>query len=151
MLTRTPEQIALSETSRLCQQIVDLGADAATQVTDARLKRLLEQLIEVHDAVRSRVDARIRDTGDLPRMPDTDRENLKELATRVKEAFASDPASVVLDERIADEEALLAHLDDALAQGIDLDPETHACLVEAKRTARQALESLMEARAKHSS
>ena len=31
MLTRTPEQVALSETARLCREIVHLSADAAEQ------------------------------------------------------------------------------------------------------------------------
>jgi hypothetical protein len=33
-LTRTPEQMALTETSRLCQEIMDLSGDALEQTSD---------------------------------------------------------------------------------------------------------------------
>jgi hypothetical protein len=140
MFTRTPEQIALSETSRVCRQIMHLCADAAEQASDSGVRLLMSSLAETHERLLSSIDARIRATGDLPRSPDPDFEAVKELATRTKKVFASDPDTVLIDERIADEQELLAEIAKALA--LELSAESQACFQAAQRTARDALQTL---------
>jgi hypothetical protein len=137
MLTRTPEQIALSETARLCREIVHLSTGAAEQANDSGVKLLLTELAETHRKLLVALDERIRATGDLPRGSDPDLEIVKTLATRLKEVFASDRDTVLLDERIASEQELLAYIAESL--GLDLSTESRVCLENAQRTARQAL------------
>jgi hypothetical protein len=143
-ITRTPEQMALTETSRLCQEIVDLCRDAVEQRADLAV---LQQLIEDHRRARVLVDTRLGELDDLPLTPDPDWEALRKLAVRTKKIFASDETAVLLEERIADENKLLTHVADALAG--NLDPRTRACLVEVQRIAahsKRAAESELATR-----
>jgi hypothetical protein len=140
MLTRTPEQIALSETNRLCREIVHLAADAAEQAHDSGVKLVMTELARTHRKLVTALDECIRATGDLPRGSDPDLETVKELATRAKKVFASDGDAVLLDERITAEQELLAYIAESLA--LELGSELRACLEEAQRTAREALVKL---------
>lgn len=147
MLTRTPEQMALTETSRLCRQIVDLCRDAADQSDDPRVKAILATLVESHDRTRRAVDERLRALDDLPLTPDPDLELAKKLATRAKQFFVRDDDAVLIEERIEAEQNLLSHLTESLA--LDLSAPTRACLQDARETVRQALALLEEAQKKH--
>ena len=147
MLTRTPEQIALNETGRLCQEIIDLCSDAADQTSDSAVKHLMLRLIEEHERLRAMVDGRLRALDDLPLTPDPEWEGLKKIATRTKKIFVTDENTVLLDERIADEEKLLSHISDALK--LDLSAATRECLQDAHRTATSALSSLRDERKTH--
>ena len=147
MLTRTPEQIALTETSRLCQEIIDLCGDAASQTSDSAVQQLLARLIEEHREARAAIDERLRELDDLPLTPDPEWESVKKIATWAKQIFAEDANAVVLDERIEDEKKLLSRVAEALK--LDLGAATRACLQRAQRTATTALASLAEERKRH--
>ena len=144
MLTRTPEQIALSEASRLCREIVHLSKDAADQASDSGVRLLMGELVEAHRRLLASVDQRIRATGDLPRAPDPELEAVKELATRARKVFASDPDTVLIDERIDGEQALLTQLAEALA--LDLALETRVQRQAGQRAARDLLQKLHDER-----
>lgn len=148
MLTRTPEQIALAEASRLCREIADLCRDAVEQTADPGLQQLMAKLIEEHERVQTSVDERLSALEDLPLTPDPELEGLKKLATRVKKIFRPESA-VLLDERIEHENLLLVHLRDALK--LELSGPSRTCLEEAERTAQAALLLLSEERTTRSS
>jgi hypothetical protein len=145
MLTRTPEQVALSEASRLSREIVHLSTDAAEQANDSGVKLLMSRVAEVHRNMLVGIERRIRATGDLPRGTDPELETVKELATRAKKVFASDADTILLDERIEGEQALLACLAEALSSP-DLPPETRSSLEEARGGAREVLRMLHDER-----
>jgi hypothetical protein len=147
MLTRTPEQMALTETSRLCQQIIDLCRDAGDNATDANVSGLMSRLAEQHRRVRRSVDERLSVLDDLPLSPDPDLESLKKLAVRAKQLFVSDPGTVLLDERIEDEQKLLEHVAEALKE--DLPAATRDCLEDVRVTATDALSALTAERGRH--
>lgn len=147
MLTRTPEQMALTETSRLCQEIIDLCRDAADEATDRDVSLLISRLVEQHQQVRRSVDERLAALDDLPLSPDPDLESLRKLAVRAKQFFVSDPNAVLLDERIEDEQKLLSHLAEALGQ--ELPAPTRDCLEQVRVTATDALSALKEERTRH--
>ena len=144
MLTRTPEQIALAETSRLCQEMIDMCRDAAEQTSEPRLQQVLVKLIEDHGRLQAAVDERLAALDDLPLSPDPEWEGLKKLATRTKKIFAADESAVLIDERIDDEKQLLSHVADALKGALSAD--TRACLQIVQRTAEAALCLLLQAR-----
>lgn len=146
MLTRTPEQMALTETSRLCQQIIDLCGDAADNADDAGVSQLLSRLAEQHRRVRRAVDERLSMLDDMPLSPDPDLESLKKLAVRAKQLFVSDANAVLLDERIGEEQKLLDHLEEALKQ--ELPAATRDCLEDVRGAATEALSALTAARNK---
>ena len=140
MLTRTPEQMALTDTSRLCQEIIDLCSDAADNADDAGVSQLMSRLAEQHRRVRRAVDERLAILDDMPLSPDPELESLKKLAVRAKQLFASDPGTVLLDERMEDEQKLLDHLEESLK--LDLPAATRDCLEDVRMTATNALSAL---------
>ena len=144
-ITRTREQMALTETSRLCREFVDLCEDAVEQSADLRV--LLDPLAGEHQRARALVDTRLRELDDLPLTPDPEREALRKLAVRTKKFFAADETAVLLDERIADEDKLLAHVADALAG--ELDARTRTCLSEVQRIAADSNRTLESASARN--
>ena len=146
MLTRTPEQMALTETSRLCQEIVDLCSDAADNADDAEVSQLMSRLAEQHRRVRRAVDERLSILDDMPLTPDPDLESLKKLAVRAKQLFVSDANAVLIDERIQDEQKLLDHLAESLE--LDLPAATRECLEDVRITASDALSALTAQRTK---
>lgn len=147
MLTRTPEQMALTEISRLCQEIIDLCRDAADEATDRDVSLLMSRLVEQHKRVRSSVDERLSALDDMPLSPDPDLESLKKLAVRAKQFFVSDPNAVLLDERIEDEQKLLSYVAETLEQ--ELPAATRDCLQAVRAAATDALSALSEERNRH--
>lgn len=147
MLTRTPEQMALTETSRLCQEVIDLCRDAAEEATHRDVALLMSGLVERHQRLRRSVDERLAALDDLPLSPDPDLESLKKLAVRAKQLFASDSDIALLDARIDDEQKLLSHLSEALEQ--ELPTATRECLEEVRVAATDALSALTEERSRH--
>ena len=142
MLMRTPEQIALAETSRLCHEFADLYRDAAELAEKPHLRELMAKLVDEHERVQAAVDERLRALDDGPLSPDPELEGLKKLATRVKKIFAPDENAVLLEEGIEHENQLLAHVRDALK--LDLSGPTRACLQDVERTAEAALRLLSQ-------
>ncbi len=149
MLMRTPEQIALAETSKLCQEFAELSRDAAELTAEPRVRELMAKLIDEHERVQAAIDERLRALDDGPLSPDPELEGLKKLATRVKKMFAADESVVLLDEGIAHETQLLSHVREALK--LDLSAATRPCLEDAERTASSALHLLSQERATHAS
>lgn len=147
MLTRTPEQMALTETSRLCQEIIDLCKDAAGEATDRDVSLLMSRLVKQHRRLRRSVGERLAAVDDMPLSPDPELESLKKLAVRAKQLFVSDPSAVLLDERIEDEEKLLSHVSEALEQ--ELPVATRDCLEEVRVAATEALAALTAERNRH--
>lgn len=141
MLTRTPDQIALAEASRLCQEFADLCRDAGEQTDDVDLQQLMTRLIEQHERVRVAFDERLRALDDLPLSPDPELEAVKKVVTRLKKMFGQE-SLVLLEERIEHEEKLLSHFADALET--DLTPPTRQCLEEGRRTAEEGMRLLSQ-------
>ncbi len=140
MLLSTPAEAALAEVGSFCRESADLYRDAAGLARSVPLRTLFERLAVRHEAAAEAIEARIRARGELPRMPDPEREALGELATRVKRVFAADEREVLVGERI-DGAARLADLV-AAAMQFEHDTSTRECLDGVQRLAREALEQL---------
>jgi hypothetical protein len=97
--------------------------------------------------VNALVDTRLRELDDLPLGPDPEWETLKKIAVRTKKLFAADEALVLLDARITDEDKLLAHLSNALAN--ESDPRTRTCLEHVRRVATDSKRALEDERMRH--
>ena len=144
MIIRTPEQIALADSSQLLRETIHLYADVIDSAADARVRSLFERLMEDHRQVGIRVDEALQALDDLPLAADPEWEGLRKIATRAKELLASDGDAVLLDGRIADEQKLLEHLSSSLE--LELQSETRECLVQAQSVATRALAALAEER-----
>jgi hypothetical protein len=144
MLLSTPAEAALAEIGSFCRESADLYRDAASLAQSVPLRDMFAALASRHDEAAARIEARIRAHGDLPRMPDPEREALGELATRVKRVFAADEADVLIDERVAGEQQLAEWVDRALA--LDHDAATRECLADVQRLVHDALARLAAAR-----
>lgn len=79
------------------------------------LGRRFSALALSHDGIAATTAEASRALGDLPREPDPDRETLGRIVRAVRSALSADERKLLVDERIAEEHALLAEIDKALA------------------------------------
>ena len=139
------EQAALNELVGACRESADHYEDAAERIDDAGLRELFGHVRAARLDSAERLAAAVRETGELPRAPNTDREGLDQLITHVKATFADDARGVFLDSRIEDERRIEGLARDALA--LELGDAARACVGALLAHATETLGRLVEARA----
>lgn len=144
MLLSTPAEAALAEIGSYCRECADRYRDAAGLAQSVPLRDLFATLAARHDTAAAEVESYIRAHGELPRMPDPEREALGELATRVKRVFAADEGDVLIGERVDGARQLDALVVAALR--FDHDAATRACLAGVQRLAQESIARLEAAR-----
>jgi hypothetical protein len=145
MLLNTPKEAALAEVGELCRELADYYRDAAEAEQPEALRALLRSLAGSHDHAAAEIEARVRATGELPRMPDPEREALAEMAERIKGLFADDQRDALLEARMHDETRLLDAVHEALAH--QPDEQTRDALVRVRGLAQESIERLVAERA----
>ena len=144
-MLRDDRQIAFSETLVLCEDSAEHYRAAAEAVDDTTLAELFRALAAERDRLAEQLTEQVRLLGDLPRLPDPDRESLDDLITRLKSLFVADHRQVIIDERDALERQLADQL--AEARALALDDSQRAVLSAIDCSVRQAHTRLAEARA----
>lgn len=93
-----------------------------------------------HDDIAAATAEASRALGDLPREPDPDRETLGRIVRAVRSALSADERKLLLDERIAEEHALLAEIDKALA--LELPELSRRRVTHCREVVEEALQRL---------
>lgn len=113
-LLRTDLQMALNDLHVTLMESADYYSDAAGFLEGEAHHSLcaeLQRLAEERSALAGRVEAAIRQTGDLPSVPDADRETGGEWLQRLQAVLDEDQAEHILAQRLEAEEHLREELD----------------------------------------
>lgn len=142
-MLRSPLEAAVSEIGRRAQEIADHYRQSAALLDGAPLAGRFETWAQAHEVIAQRMARASERLGDLPRLPDPDREAFHALVRGVKSVFAQDEAAALVAERLGDERALLADIDRAL--GLEAGTEWDAQFADARGTVAEILRELSAA------
>jgi hypothetical protein len=138
---RSPVEIAVSEIGCLARACATHLEDASARLgTGDPLARRFAALAHDHELIAAHMSEASHALGDLPREPDPDRETVGKILLAVRRALSGDERRLLLDERIAEEHALLAEIDKALV--LELSAAVRARVCECRRMAEEALHAL---------
>ncbi|WP_041522118.1 hypothetical protein [Gilvimarinus agarilyticus] len=127
---RTELQVALNDLHVALMESADHYRYAAEFVTDERTGKLFETLAEARDLLADEAEEAIRDAGDLPSVPDADRETGEHLLQRLEAVFSADQAADVMAQRLEGEQEFEHLIKAPEMEVIDKDYPTlrRACL-----------------------
>lgn len=113
-LLRTDLQMALNDLHVTLLESADYYRDAAEFIAGGQnqsVSDLLDTLAEERYHLAGRVEAAIRETGDLPSVPDTDWETGSELLHKLEAIMDDDKTAHIIAQRIETEQAVQEDLD----------------------------------------
>jgi Domain of unknown function (DUF2383) len=139
-MLRTELQVALNDVIVACQEAADGHETAADVIPDAGLAARLKAFVTERREAAERLGEHLRELGDLPRVPDSDLEALRDLVSRFKSALSPEEWRSLLDDRIQAEQHLVACARAALA--LEQREATKALLHEIEHAAIEACEYL---------
>lgn len=117
------EQVALNELHAASQQTADHYRDAADFLDDQQVADELREIAQLRDDIVLRLEEVIRATGDLPSVPNADKEGIEQLIHRIRAALSPDETQEVLRQSLTIEQSLQEQAEalrqDALAQNYD--------------------------------
>ncbi|BFM19210.1 hypothetical protein [Gilvimarinus japonicus] len=127
---RNDLQVALNDLHVALMESADHYRYAAEFVSDALTGELFETLAEARDLLADEAEEAIRDSGDLPSVPDVDRETGEQLLQRLEAVFSADEAADVMAQRLEGEAQFEELLNTPEIKAIDKDYPTlrRACL-----------------------
>ncbi|MDO3383081.1 hypothetical protein [Gilvimarinus algae] len=108
---RNDVQVALNDVHVAFMESADHYRDAADFLNKASVSRGLIAIAEQRDQLVGDIEKAIRDSGDLPSVPDTDRETGEQLIQHLTAMFSADETQGVLQQRREDEQWLQELLD----------------------------------------
>ncbi|HTF85509.1 MAG TPA: hypothetical protein VL987_13080 [Cellvibrio sp.] len=120
-LLRTDKEVALNDLLVASRETADHYQDALEYLGDHSITSALRDIMQERLSVIERIEQAIRAMGDLPSMPDPDRETGEMLLHHVTAALSSDSATEILEQRIKAERHLLALLQACNDVGLDND------------------------------
>ncbi|MGM8228352.1 hypothetical protein ACSV5M_17355 [Cellvibrio sp. ARAG 10.3] len=120
-LLRTDKEVALNDLLVASRETADHYQDALEYLDDHPITPALRDIMQERLSVIERIEQAIRALGDLPSMPDPDRETGEMLLHHVTAALSSDSATEILEQRIKAERHLLALLKACSDVGLDSD------------------------------
>jgi hypothetical protein len=120
-LLRTDKEVALNDLLVASRETADHYQDALEYLDDHPITPALRDIMQERLSVIERIEQAIRALGDLPSMPDPDRETGEMLLHHVTAALSSDSATEILEQRIKAERHLLALLQACNDVGLDND------------------------------
>ncbi len=136
---QSDDQVALQDLAVAVQHSADQYADAAAMVEVGPAADAMSDIARRREQMAEEIRQAIRQTDDLPSVPNQDKEDGEKLFNRMKAAFAEDGMAAVLQQRLEEESQLQALI--AGCQGKDYPPpcmaiiqrlESHVAQVEAK-------------------
>lgn len=106
-------EVALNEVLVACRESVYHFRDAAELITTENVARELDKLANQRETFIPVLEREIRNLGDLPSMPDPDKENSAMLLRHLGAAMAQDYTSTLLQQRIEAEQHLIELINQA--------------------------------------
>ncbi len=100
-------EVALNELLVACRESVDHFRDGAELVTEEQLARELKQFATEREPFIALLEQKIRDLGDLPTVPDPDKEDSEMLIHHLGAAVSEDYTEKVVQQRLDAEKNLL--------------------------------------------
>ena len=144
MLLRDDVQIALNDVESLCMEAVDHYAAASERIGTGPLAELMQDLAEQRKREADALADQIRAMGELPKGPDKDSEDVRELLSVITDLFSGNNHASVIDAREHAEARLADAVDAALKH--PLPPALRELLVAMQSSIRDARRRLAEHR-----
>lgn len=116
-LFRSEAQVALNDLLVACQKSVDHYRDTAAYLAGANASSMLLQLAEQRQSTCEQLEQAVRQQGDLPSVPDADRETIESLYHRVHASLAADDERAVLEQHLTSEQKVAEQVADLVASG----------------------------------
>jgi hypothetical protein len=108
-------EVSLNELLVACRKSADHFRDAAQLITEERISGELKQLANEREPFLSTLERKIRELGDLPSMPDPDREDSEMLLHHLGAAVTADYTGKLLQQRIDAEQNIMELINKAKA------------------------------------
>lgn len=101
-------EVSLNELLVACRESVDHFRDGAQIVASERIAQELTHIGDARETFIPALEQRIRELGDLPTMPDPDKEDSEMLLHRIGAAVTDNYTNAVLQQRMDAEKNILA-------------------------------------------
>lgn len=137
------KQIALNELIVAYREAADHFTDASDHLDDEGLRSLFDDIRTGHTQAADGLSDAVRKTGTLPRAQHADREQLHQIVTHVKAAFADDGVQVFLEDRIEHEKEIARLITEGLK--VSLPADTQASLEDLQTREQDVLSMLDKA------
>lgn len=148
-LVRTDKEVAMQDLLVASRESVDHYRDAAEFLIDSNASELLRAIASQREPFVARLEEAVRTLGDLPKVPDPDKETGAMLIHHAEAFLSEDHVQEVLEQRINSEVQLTQCIIQAREAGLEqsfgnLLDEISAHLIQTEK----ALKSLLSQRAK---
>lgn len=114
MLLRNELQVALNDVIVACHEAADGHETAADVIPDTELAGRLAAFAHERREAADQLGEHLRALDDLPKVPDSDLETLRDLLSRFKSALAPEEWEGLLDDRVRAEQQVVGHVRAAL-------------------------------------
>lgn len=108
---RTDEEVALNDLLVASRETVDHYQHAIEFFKELQLASILRTIVQQREALMVRIEDAIRALGDLPSVPDPDKETGQMLLQQISAAISADTAAEILKQRVEAEKHLLELVD----------------------------------------
>lgn len=142
MMLRDARQVALNELVTHCEATARRYRHAANVLAETGSEAVLRRFAAERDGLTQRLRYQVRQLGGLPDTTDPDGDTLQMLGERVKTRLAARGATVLLRERIDDEQRIIALANAALTQSLP-EPVRHILEV-AREDAQRTIDLLVQ-------
>ena len=139
-LLRTDKEVALNDLLVASRESIDHYQDAVEYLDYDHVTPVLRMIMQERLGFIERIEQAIRALGDLPSVPDPDRETGEMLLHHITAALSSDTATQILEQRLKAERHLLELVQVCRAAG--LDDEHGPLLRELEQQIHTAIEGL---------
>lgn len=116
-LLRSDQLASLQALLVECRKSVDYFYDAADFVEDPEVSEKMLDLADSRNRVTHRLEDAVRELGDLPTAPDTDRETGELLLDHARASLAEDKTAQVIQQRLHTERELVRQLRECYESG----------------------------------
>ena len=142
-IIRTDQQTALHDLLIAVEESADHYQNAAEYVADHSGSVYFQQFAKQRLILASRLQEAIRNEGELPPVPDPDKESGAMLFQRLVASLSQEETHTIIEQRLDKEQALNELLQQAQELGVgDTYPELQQDLIENNRMITQTLQDL---------
>lgn len=139
-MLRSEQQVALNDVIVAAHEAADGHETAADVIPDAELAARLRTFARERREAADRLGVHLRELGDLPTLPDSDLETLRDLLSRFKSVLSPEEWQSLLEDRVQAERHVVERARAALA--LEQREQARAVLQELERAAIEACEHL---------
>ncbi len=118
-LIRSEQQARLDDLNTALQETGDLYLEAARTLEDEESAAILREIAAERAELTEHIAATVRAMGDLPSLPDRDRETLHALLERLGAAMAADNTHKILEQRLHGERHLIELVEECQQAPLD--------------------------------